>query len=311
MTPRDIILSIAAGAVAALMTVAVLGYSAGGMVLIQLAQLPLFVVGLGLGVKPALVATVSLFVIAAAATDLLVGLAVASLFGLTATVVVRQALLRRDDGRGNVAWYPPGGLLATALGLAAGAGALMMPAVVDLSAAEIARTQAAVGEMMRQMGSEAPATPEGAAMIAQLLRFVPAMFAVWLVVSLAINGALAQALLARFGRALRPSPRMDQLALPSWIGAGAVVVSIGAFFPGLSGVIAGNLVILVAAGFLFAGLAGIHAALAGVPARPMALAAVYLLLLGFAPALFAVVLLGILEPWVGLRRRFAGPAPTL
>jgi hypothetical protein len=310
MTPRDFLLSIVAGAAAALLALAVLG-SASGLVLIQLAQLPLFLVGFGLGVKPVLVATVSLFLVTAAASDLLVGLAVAAVFGLTAAVVVRQALLTRGDGKGGVAWYPPGGLLATSLGLAASAGALMIPAVVDLPPDEIARMLAATGEMMRQLGSEAPGTAEGTAMLAQMLRFVPGMFAVWLVVSLAVNGAIAQALLARFGRALRPSPRMDQLALPSWIGGIAAIASIGAFFPGLAGVVAGNLVILAAVGFLFAGLAGILAALAGAPVRAMALAAIYLLLLGFAPALFAVVLLGILEPWVGLRRRFAGPAPTL
>jgi hypothetical protein len=293
------------------MSVAVLTLSVGGVLLSQFAQLPLFLVGLSLGVKATLIAAAGGVAVTMAAANLTLGLLFAAFVALPVTVLVRQALLARGDGAGGIVWYPPAGLLIAALGLAIVVAATALPSALDPGGAELARAGALAADLVRQMGGAEISPAEAEAMAAAALRFMPGFLGLWFLVTLAVNFALAQGALARLGRALRPSPRLSQLALPLWVSTGAAIAGIGAFFPGVSGLVGANLVLLLSFAFLLAGLAGIHAALAASPVRVAALVALYLTLMLFAPALAAVVLLGIVEPWLGLRERFAGPAPQL
>ena len=311
MTPRLLLLSVPAGAAAATLALTMLTLSVGGVLAFQFAQLPLFLIGLAFGVKASLIATASGIAITTAGSNLTLGLLFGGFVALPVVVLVRQGLRVRDDGRGGVEWYPAAGLLLTALAMAMVIAATALPSAIEPDRAELARGATLAGELLQRMGAAPMATEEIEAMAAAMLRLMPGFLGLWFLSTLVINGALAQGLLARSGYAARPTPRLTQLALPGWFSAGAAIAGIGAFFPGLAGVFGGNLVLLLAFAFLLAGLAGLHAALAGSSLRLPALLALYLALLVFAPALIAVALLGILEPWLGLRERFAGPAPRL
>jgi hypothetical protein len=311
MSLRDVLISLAAGALAAVLTLAVLTLSVGAVLASQLAQLPLFLIGLSLGVKASLIAAAGGIAVATAATNLTAGLLYGGFIALPVTVLVRQALRARGDGQGGIEWYPPAGLLLWAIGLALLVAATTLPGAMGPDGAELARGAEVAQEILRRMGGGAVPQAEAEAMAAAALRYMPGFLGLWFVATLVVNFALAQGLLARIGRALRPSPRLTELALPLWVSAGAAIAVIGAVGGGAAGTLGGNLAIVLAFAFLLAGLAGLHAALAGSPLRRPALVAIYLSLILFAPALIAVVLLGLLEPWLGLRERFAGPAPKL
>lgn len=118
--------------------------------------------------------------------------------------------------------------------------------------------------------------------------FPGAVLTSWLLMS-AVNGGLAQWVLARSGRAIRPSPVFAELGLPPWsalllVGAGIMAL----FGPGPFEYVGRNLALVLAAPFFFVGLAVVHALTRRVPFPGMFLAAFYVfvvLLSGFAALL--------------------------
>jgi hypothetical protein len=125
---------------------------------------------------------------------------------------------------------------------------------------------------------------------------------------LAINGVLAQGALARFGLTWRPSPDIAALTLPKALPAAALLCGALAAVPGTVGYLGLNLVLVLSIAFFLAGLAVVHALARRLEARLFMLIAFYAVLFFGWPVL-VVAGLGFLEPWVGLRRRFAATAP--
>lgn len=309
MNLRDLVLPVVAGAAAAILTLAALSASPGGIVLSSLAQLPIFLVGLSLGAQAAAVATASSFAVASIMVRVDFGFFFALAVGVPAMILVRQALLWRPDAGGGT-WYPPAGLLLVSLGLTMAVAMTALPAALSPSPEQFQRARAVLENLPLELR---PADlPPAAAddMIRLALGFLPGFLGLGFFVLLVANAAIAQALLTRFGLNLRPTPRFSDLALPNWFATGAAIAGIGALLPGMSGVVGGNLALICAIGFLFAGLAVVHALVLHSRARGPLLALAYGSLL-FAPAIVAVMMLGIAEPWTRLRERFAGPAPRL
>jgi len=100
----------------------------GSMILIYLAQLPLFVAGLWLGVGASLLAGLAASLTLVAASTPMTAAVFAGLNAGPVALLVRQSLLARTNNGGAVQWYPPGLLTAwlTGLGLAAIAAALAL-----------------------------------------------------------------------------------------------------------------------------------------------------------------------------------------
>ena len=310
MTGRNLIVSIAAGAAAAALTLSALSMTLGGVVLSSLAQLPIFLVGLSIGTKAAAIATASSFAVASVMVRVDFGFFFALAVGVPATILVRQALLSRHEN-GQVRWYPPAGLLLVSLGLTLALGATALPTALSPGDSQLMRARAVLESLPAEL-RPADISPEAAERLVRFtLSFLPGFLGIGFFVLLAANAAIAQALLSRFGLNLRPSPRLSDLALPGWFATGAAIAGIGALLPGLSGTVGANLVLVCALGFVFAGLAVIHAMLLGSAARGPLLAVVYAALFLFAPTVVVVMLLGVAEPWLKLRERFAGPAPSL
>ncbi len=311
---KNMLIALGGGGLSAAASMAFLAGSPGALVFVYLAPLPLLLVGLGLGAKAGTVAAITGFMVA----GLTGGAMAAGLYGmlnaLPAALVVRQALSQRPAGpAGSVDWYPVGSILSwlTILGAA-----IFLMAVLASHAAGQADIGGAISTYLdRAFEIMAPALGEGdrANVVATFTPLFPGFVVTSWVVMTAVNGAVAQAVLVRLGRNLRPQTPLAALILPEWmstlLAASAAVALLG---PGELEYIGRNLTIILAVPFFFLGLAVIHA-LARRALPPTTLLAVfyfvfYILLLVTGWAALMVAGVGLIEQWGGgLRRRFAGP----
>jgi hypothetical protein len=317
--------AIASGLVAALLYLSVLTGSLGALILVYLVQLPLFAAGLSLGAKAVMIAGGTATIITIVSGGLLSGLLFFLAEALPPMLLVTQALRWRavasETARAaetvsgpaafnDIAWYPLGRLVLWLVGL--GVIALLVAAIMLSGGAEGFRG-AIRGFLAGQLGDLLGSSPGGAArsdaMIEALTAFFPAMaVASWLVMT-AINGVLAQGVLARFRLNRRPSPDIAGLSLPRWpsfVLAGILVIAgIGS---GDLGYLGSNLVPLLGIAYVFAGLGVLHAVLRRHAGRIFILIPAYATLLLGWPVL-VVAACGMIDQWFGLRQRFAAAVP--
>ncbi len=297
----------AAGAASAAFYAALLSGSFGALILAYLAQLPLFVAGLWLGFAAALVAGLTATVALAAAGGVVFALVYAIANAAPVVVVSYLAQLNRTSGEGSTEWYPPGWMIAWLVGIAMSAFLLLNLILAGEPGGAEGTVRSFVEAALRQLavpGSGAPTNVT--AFAAMVARFFPGVIAdSWMMMVIA-NAILAQGLLVRFSRNLRPSPSMAQIELPSWVTGATVVAAIGSFLPGAAGFVGGNLVLMSVLAFALAGLGVVHALLARRANRTLALVATYGFLFIFGWPLVIIALLGAAEPWLNLRRRFGG-----
>ncbi len=305
--PRSLLIAVAAGVLSAVMFVSAVFVPVAGFIVGQLSPVPLMLAALVLGPTAALVAGISGLV------ALLVGgpfpLAVAFVVSdLAPTAVVAWLALRcRPSPEGSLDWYPPGRLLGalaiTAVGVLIGAGLAAQATGEGLQAqvrdgleAVLATIAPEATEAERSGLADAwvPVLP-GGVMVSWLFRAV-------------LSGIVAQWAATRMGRALRPTPRYADMALPDWflpLLAGALAV--GWLLPGDAGWLAGNAALVLAAPYLAQGLTVIHAAVRLTRHPGAWLTAFYVLFL-FASglAVVAIIGLGLVDHVTRLRRRLRG-----
>ncbi len=298
---KDLIIGAAAGVLSGVMHTAPFGGPFGAMILAFLALLPLFAVGLSMGLMSALAAG-----IAGVAAVMLVGgpgrmLTYAGAFAVPVSVLVRQALLNRQ-GPDGVEWYPAGLLLCWLTGFGIAMGLYFM---VQLSGPEMAESmQQFLAGMFSQLNTSGEA--DIAAFAATVLRFLPGMVAASWMIVFVINGALAQGLLSGFNRSLRPSPAMRDIRLPLPLVLLFPAALLATMLPGKAGE-AGVMVLFVVSVPLFLqGLAVVHA-LAGRQRSPMMLLTITYAMLVFMYSILMplFVLLGFIEYWARFCQRLA------
>src|SRR5437879_102466 len=112
-------IAVACGGVGAALYLAVMLGTPGGLLLVYMTQLPLFIAGLWLGSGAAALAGLTGVVVLLAASDVLGAAIFAAINAVPVTLLVRQALLARPGDDGTIVWYPAGLLAAwlTALAL--------------------------------------------------------------------------------------------------------------------------------------------------------------------------------------------------
>ncbi|MFQ5957763.1 MAG: DUF2232 domain-containing protein [Alphaproteobacteria bacterium] len=309
--PKAVVIAVLAGVVSALAFAAPLSGAGFGFAVVNFAHLPLFLAGLSLGVAAAAIAS-------AAASGLILtfaGLAGAApyviAFAIPAVLVVRQALLSRPAAEETLEWYPPGHMLTILT--AYGATALVIVALF-LSGRPEGLEGLIRAALQEGLARFLPGLPEAnrAATAARWATVFPAMAVTSWLLTVVVNGALAQAILARSGRNRRPSMRFSRVEVPKSL-AIAVALSAVAWLAldGTLGYIGGMLAIVLAAPYFFQGLAVIHELSRPWAGRVFALVVFYLLLVFLLswPGLALVAGLGLVEQWVGLRRRLAVTAP--
>jgi hypothetical protein len=274
------------------------------MILIYLAQLPLFAAGLWLGTGAAAFAGLVAAALLVAAGNLMVAAVFGALNVIPVILLVRLSLLARTGQGGEITWYPPGLLAAwlTGLGLAAAAATIVF--LGGRQGMQAALREVLTPALDRGLDVVPPEHDE----LLRLLAFIlPGIVATSWMVMTATNGCLAQGLLARFGVSWRPSPDVAALGLPVWIpallGVAAVATLLGetARFLGL------NVMIVLAVPFCLAGLAVLHTVARRFPRPAVTLATFYVLAAVFGWPLLLIAVLGLLDSPLGLRRRFASP----
>lgn len=318
-----LILAVGAGLLSAL-PLLIAASEPGGLLLLVLAPLPLFLAGFAQGLLGATIAGGTLLVVAGLAAGLFVAFgALLFLVGPT-LLLVRQALLSRPAAVGagaatgggapgagpgagaggpDLEWYPPG-LLTTWL---VWIGLAWLAVTLGLMLGEGLGLQTTVeGHLQRALGLTLPQATAGevTALAASMSSFALGFGIVSYLLLLALNGALAQGALVRFGRNLRPSPDIARLRLPAWIAPALAAALVAAFLlPGDLGFIARNLAPILLVPFFFGGLAVAHAYARRARNGTLLLALFYVLLVLFTwPAAF-VVLVGLFDQWADLRRR--------
>jgi hypothetical protein len=300
---RNVAFAVIGGLIAALFFSAFRAGGLGAIILFWMAQLPLFLPGLGLGIWEAL--------LAGAVGTGAVAWAISPAYAVTFLVVTAlpvEAVVILALGRFGRKTPPvsPGVmiLVLAGLGLAAfGVAVVAMHQVPGGLEGAIGRMLDAEIAALRRMGlvQSSETVPTAA-----LAAWFPGLVAVsWLSVS-AINGILAQGVLARFGQNRWKSPGIASLDLPRWSSLVFLAAVLAASFgKGQVAFIGANVALISALPLSFGGLAVVHSVAARLAMPGMVLFWFYAtsLLLGWSVPL--VVVLGVIEQWFGLKRRFA------
>lgn len=295
----------ACGGLGACLYLAVTLGTPGALVLVYMTQLPLFIAGLWLGAGTAAIAGLTGALILLAASGLVGAALFAALNAVPVVVLVRQALLAQRRSDGTLVWYPPGLLTAwlTAFALAGIVAALLLfggPEGLQSALRGI------VAEVLERVA--ATPVPDRDRVAETIATIIPgAVAASWMITSIG-NAALAQGVLARFRANWRPSPDLAGLGLPMWLPAALGLAAAATMFGGAPRFVGINMMIALSVPFCLAGLAVLHAAARRLSQPALALVCFYTVAALLGWPFFAVAILGLLESWLGLRRRLAPPA---
>ncbi len=301
---RTAAVGVACGSAGACLYLALMLGTPGGLVLVYMTQLPLFLAGLWLGTGAAALAGLTGVLVLLAASDLLGAAVFAAVNAVPVVLLVRQALLARRDSDGTVVWYPPGLLTAwlTALALAGIAAALLLLGGPRGLQSTLRSVMAEVLDHLSR--NPMPNRDQAAELLAMV---VPGIVAASWMVMVVLNAALAQGVLARFGANWRPSPDLAGLGLPLWLPAVLGLAAVAVMVGGTLRFVGINVLITLSVPFCLAGLAVLHAAARRLSHPAMALIGFYVAAALFGWPFLAVAVLGLLESWLGLRRRLLSP----
>ena len=283
-----------------------------GVLLAYFASLPLFLVALGKGFKPCILASAAGTVVATAITfspSAAVTFAVVN--ALPALLVARLALQSHYKADGTIAWYPAGRVLTvwTLVG-----GLAFMVAVIGMTMVE-GGLQGYLRHMLSEGLQEAMKSlpPEAAASMADLNGMVdtialllPSMMIIsWFFIAV-LNAFIAEFILVRWGRALRPMPSMAEMESPNWMLVAFALSGLAYYFAPPQISFAGlNLAILAATPLFFVGLSVIHAFAADKPSRRAIVWGSYTMICVFLVPALIVVLIGALEQHYDWRAKWS------
>ncbi len=327
---RDWIIAIAAGLVSALLFLSMLTGNLLSLLLIYLAPLPLVIMGLGWGPAVSSMAAIAGTLILAITVDL-GGAAIFGLLYAAPPVFLTRMALRYGgpadaDGEAQAEAfvpYPTGRLLTWIAGIAL---ALFLAVHLVLAAPYgglVSLIETQLGEMVPDPDAfltqfrEAGADLTKEEFFALMARTIPGIVAIFWCAVMVLNLALGQAIVKMSGRNLRPDFDWLHLDLPFGLALALATAMVVAYLPAGYGFVGGTAAAILAAPYFLTGLITAHGVSASWVARSdmpgitgglrvVGLAFLYLLLLtpqGIGTQLIS--LLGILDQWFSLRRRFA------
>jgi hypothetical protein len=304
-------IALAAGLASALMFASITSGAAISLLLINLAPLPLMVVGLVWGPLSAAVGGIAATVVIGSLFGLPHCIAFALVNVLPAWWLAHLVLLARQRGGGAAAgpneeleWYPVGRILiwilvfATVITVATllmmGTDAVAIQSTIRKGWAELLETTGlALNDST--LDSLVVIAPMGAEMAA--------------VVMLTLNLWLAAKIAATSGRLHRPWPDLKSIALPTVTIAALLAAIACCFSGGLLAILAQVLTAGLSIAYAMTGFAVLHTLTLAMKSRALWLGCVYAVVAGFAWALFAVALLGVADAVFGLRQRYLRSRP--
>jgi hypothetical protein len=305
------LIAIGAGAISALLYLSVILGRPSAMLLAYLAQLPLFAVAFGMGGLASLTASGSAALIVASVGGLIAGGLFMLASALPVVVIGRKAMLNRQMPEGKTEWYPLGLLLTWAVVMGAGAFALLglvLSLTTDgLESSLRGALENTVGRMLAG-GEDA----DRQRVLDFIVPWFPAAVVMSWLIMMAINAALAQGVLARFGRNLRPSPEIADMELPQAMTLALGLSGLAALFaPAALGFMGRNLFMILLVPFFFVGLGVVHAvARKYAPHKVLILVAAYAAMIVLGWPVVLLTALGLFDQWLGLRRRLAVQGPA-
>lgn len=261
-----------------------------GMALLSsLAPIPLFMVGLALGRRPAIVASLITCTLIFLMTHPIHGLSYTLLYALPILALTDRSLLNRKVGK-NTHWYPAGRLALWLVG--------MTVAIVFVAVLMIApySDPTQMMESIQQLGSIlGPQPDEALEALSKVLPYFPAFFGFSWCFSMIINAALAQGILVGFKANLRPSPSLTNIQFPRWLLAITAMSFALALFD-LSTVtqLARNLFPILLIPFILAGTGYVHTRIKQLPSPQFFFILFYLALIFFPWGLLFLAVGGII-----------------
>lgn len=316
MNLNAILIAFLAGTASAAMTASVASLSIISIVLFYLAPLPLLIMGLSVGAHAAAIAGLSGAGVLMLVTGVRPGLLFIVSTAIAPVILSHFALMRRPAPEGAVMegevraegyeWYPEGrlllwcagiaGALVTASILAAGPDVESFRAVLrgNLDIMLSAEMQTLAGEQREQMES----------LVNLMIMALPMFTAVLGLLTLYVNLRMANLIVARSGKGLRPAAPFGSLRLPRKAGP-AFIIALGAsLLPGTFGVFASFFAAALLAAFVLLGLAVVHGLIENHRARGPLLFSLYFAL-GVLSWIVALPLagLGLADQFTDIRAR--------
>ncbi len=312
---KDMMIALGGGALSGLISLAFVAGFPGAMLAVYLTPLPLFMIGLSLGLNSQTVAGVSGVVTAAAIGGPLSALLFALIYALPVWLVVRLALIRWQvsDGNGVITeeWTPAGTILAM---LAIFAAALFALAYF-LALGQEGGLQGMIQSILERVFSYLmPGLQDSGRenMLGAWSALFPGYLGMsWIVMSI-INVSIALAVLNRLKASIRPGSGISELTLPdriSWFLIAAAALSLlGSLSEqGEIAYFGRNLVMILGLPFFFLGLSVVHNLARAVPYPGVLLTVFYMVLLLSGWIALIVIAAGLIEQWAGIRRHFKAP----
>ncbi|PHQ70899.1 MAG: hypothetical protein COB93_04395 [Sneathiella sp.] len=314
MMVKELVIAVSLGLLSALLLfVSIIGNDGSAdfgaafqsLVLWTLSLVPLFVSGLGFGVLSAGVSVLTGALLFVVLLNPVFGATYAVLSGAPVILLARQALLWREHD-GKRFWYPTEYLMLWWVGICV----ILTTGIVSLLYLNdemrqelITGFDQALSQLKDLRGVDPTVTAE------DLVAIIPLVIGPMWGVFILLGGCLAQGLLVRFDKNMRPTPRLTEMELPKWsalalIATTALFVIVGSSWP-----IIGALVVALGIAYFFQGMAVIMVVTRGRNGRPFILGAIYVLMFLMFWPIVVVIILGLIEKWIGFRRRFAVTAP--
>jgi len=291
------LIAVAAGLISGLFQGAAILPGFGALILAYIAPLPLFLVGLGLGLQGTLVAVSVVGVLSFPLAGFTYAIIQILVYGLPIVILCRQALFSRGNRNGQVLWYPIGRLLVWLAGIAVTG---LLFAIVGLEIFSDGLIQY-IKDMIQPVVVQLP-LPEQREMLLSFINYLPAFFAVSWIFGMIFNGALAQGLLVRFGQNLRPSPKLAEIELPlAWMGLLAISVFLASFSDGILDVVGKTLAAISIVPYFLLGLGLVHRLVQTWKARWFILFLLYSLMF-FWPLPATIASIGLINSVLRLQR---------
>jgi hypothetical protein len=306
-----IAIALAAGLASALMFASITSGAAISLLLINLAPLPLMVVGLGWGAISAAIGGVAATVVIAALFGLPYSIAFALLNVLPAWWLAHLVLLARPrdgvDAAGPddaLEWYPVGRILLWIVIFAT----ILTAATLLTMGTDAATIQKTIRTGWTELVEATGLTLNDSTLDALVL-VAPIGAEIAAVMMLTLNLWLAAKIAATSGRLHRPWPDLKNTALPMTTIAVLFAAIVCCFAGGLLAILAQVLTTGLSIAYALTGFAVLHTLTLAMKSRALWLGCIYAVVAGFAWALLAVALLGLADAVFGLRRRYLRSRP--
>ena len=313
------LIAVCAGIISAIAATAFINQLPGAFMLVYIADLPLFLIGFSFGPQSALISSFAGFLI----TGILGGGLAAIIFVLLQIIptwlVVRLMLLQRpmeiakgsgvsETSKKNIEWYPAGNMVCWLSIMVVGI--LFLASLVSLSSGQGSLSALISDNLDKVIQTMAPTwDPEQRTKIVDLMvpMFPGAVGISWLIMTI-FNAILAQNILCKFTKDIRPTPAYIDLYLPHWISwpliASCTLALLGT---GELEYVSRNISMILLLPFFLLGLAVIHTWVQSIKkGRRIFLILFYSVLILLNWTALVVAGLGLIELWNGIRSRIVG-----